>query len=351
MNENYQKKAKKLITNAKWFPVLIGVVVLIFIYCIPVFHPIYLEHNRLCPYDVLLEGFHAEVGNYYPSEEEIEIVKIPSLLYGRPVTEIMDQTWQYYSVGATVCLPDTIKVIGYRAFNKNKIVEEVYAKNVEIVDKWAFAEMENLHIAELGNHLESINHVAFYECKNLLHFDYPDSLKKIGYEAFRDSGVENIPENGDILLWEDAFYNTSWEKSNDETFVTLDYYNEDDNRVMPTLLRYNGKEKTVVIPEGVEVIGGAKILEEKCRYQVDEVFLPNTVTKLRGNIFKGQSHLTIYMPDSVEKIRGNYSGIGKIVTIAGSRAENYAKENNVPVESLSEEEFWSRYPESAKAEE
>ena len=347
MNKNHQKKT---IINSRWFPIMISAVILIFIYCIPVFRPIYLEHNRFCPYDVLLEGFHAEVGSYYPSEDGIETVKIPLLLYGRPVTEVMRESWKYFSEPKIVYLPDTVKVIGGGAFNENKNVEEVYAKNVEIVDNWAFAGMENLHIAELGNHLESINHKAFYECKNLLHFDFPDSLRQIERRAFRDSGIENIPENKNVLLWDGAFYNTPWEENSEETFVILDYYYEKDDKTKPTLLRYNGKEKTVVIPEGVEVIGGAKILEEKCRYQVNEVFLPDTVTILRGNIFEGQNHLTIYMPGSIEIIWGDYRCIGKIVTIAGSRAENYAKENNVPVESLSEEEFWFCYPESAKEE-
>ena len=347
MNENRQKKT---IINSRWFPIMISVVVLIFIYCIPVFHPIYLRHNRFCSYDVLLEGFHAEVGNYYPSEDGVEAVKIPSILYGRPVTEIMEESWKYFSVPKIIYLPDTIKVIGYNAFYKNNTVEEVYVKNVEIVDNLAFAEMENLHTVELGKYLDSINAAAFYKCKGLNYFDYPDSLKQIGSDAFSKSGIRNIPENKEVLLWNGAFYNTPWEENNDETFVILDYYYERDDETKTTLLGYNGKEKTVVIPEGVEVIGGAKILEEKCRYQVNEVFLPDTVTILRGNIFEGQNHLTIYMPGSIEIIWGDYRCIGKIVTIAGSRAENYAKENNVPVESLSEEEFWSRYPESAKAE-
>ena len=348
MNENRQKKT---IINSRWFPIMISAEILIFIYCIPVFRPIYLEHNRVCPYDVLLEGFHAEVGNYYPSEEGIEIVKISSILYGRPVTEIMEESWKYFSVPKIVYLPDTVKVIGYNAFYKNNTVEEVYAKNVEIVDNWAFVDMENLHTVELGNHLEFINYAAFNGCKSLTHIDYPDSLKQIECDAFGKSGIENIPENKDVLIWKDAFYDTPWEENNDETFVILDYYYERDDETKTTLLGYNGKEKIVVIPEGVEVIGGAKKMEDNCRYQVDEVFLPDTVTILWGNIFEGQEHLTIYMPDSITGIRSSYASIKQIVTIEGSYAEKFAKKCDIPVESLSEEEFWSRYPESAKAEE
>ena len=347
MNENRQKKT---IINSRWFPIMISVVVLIFIYCIPIFHPIYLQHNRFCPYDVLLEGFHAEVGNYYPSKDGIETVKIPSVLYGRPVTEVMYLTWQYYSVGTKVYLPDTVRVIGGGAFYNNKNVEEVYAKNVEIVDNWAFAEMENLHTIELGNHLKSINHKVFHGCKSLIRFEYPDSLQQIKRGAFQGSGIEEIPEKKDVLLWKGAFYDTSWEKNNEEAFVILDYYYEEDDQTKTTLIRYNGKEKTVVIPEGVEFIGCSYTKEGKCRYQIDEMFLPDTVTEVYGDIVSDQNHLTMYMPDSVEKIWEDYSGIKRIVTIEGSYAEKFAKKCNIPVESLSEEEFWSRYPESAKEE-
>ncbi len=351
MNENHREKLEKRKINKKWYVLIISVVVLIFVYCIPVFRPIYLQHNRFCPYDVLLEGFHAEVGNYYPSEDGVETVKIPSILYGRPVTEIMEESWKYFSEPKIVYLPDTVKVIGYNAFYKNNTVEEVYAKNVEIVDNWALADMENLHTVELGKCLEFINYAAFYKCKDLLHFDYPDSLRQIGSDTFSKSGIENIPENKDVLIWRDAFYDTPWEENSDETFVILDYYYERDDETKTTLLRYNGQEKVVVIPEGVEVIGFLFTNGDRCSYQVDEMFLPDTVTEVCGDMFRDQRHLTMYMPDSVETIWEDYSGIKQIVTIEGSYAEKFAKKFDIPVESLSEEEFWSRYPESVKEEE
>ena len=350
MNENHREKPEKRKINKKWYALIISVVVLIILYCIPIFRPIYLRHNLFCPYDVLLEGFHAEVGNYYPSKDGIETVKIPSVLYGRPVTEVMRESWKYFSGPKIIYLPDTLKVIGYNAFYKNNTVEEVYAKNVEIVDNWAFAEMENLHTIELGNYLKSINHKAFHGCKSLTHFEYPNSLRQIERGAFQSSGIEEIPDKKDVLLWKGAFYDTTWEKNNEETFVILDYYYEEDDRTKTTLIRYNGKEKTVVIPEGVESIGCSYTKGGRCRYTVEEMFLPDTVTEVWWNIIRNQEHLIIYMPDSVEKICSQYSGIKRIVTIEGSYAESYAKRNNIPVESLSEEEFWSRYPESAKAE-
>ncbi len=42
MNENHQEKPEKRKINKKWYALIISVVVLIILYCIPIFRPIYL---------------------------------------------------------------------------------------------------------------------------------------------------------------------------------------------------------------------------------------------------------------------------------------------------------------------
>ncbi len=333
--------------------VLVIIAILAAVYCIPVFHPVYLESNWFCKYDVLLEGFHAEVGEYHSSASE-STIKIPPLLYGRVVTEVREDSWENYTGNIKVVyLPDTVTLIGNGAFFENESIEEVYAEKVKIVGGHAFDYAEKLHTVELGDHLEMIAGGGFEECKNLKHFNYPDSITNIKFDAFRGSGIENIPENKEVRIWKDAFCNTPWEKNNREVFVTFDYYYYEYDKTMNTLLKYNGDEKTVIVPKGVEILGcECKYTEDEKKHTlVNEVFLPDTVTELRRNIFIGQEHLTMYIPDSVENIWNSNASIERIVTIKGSYAESFAKENDIPVESLSEEEFWSRYPESAKEEE
>ena len=333
--------------------VLVIIAILAVVYCIPVFHTIRLANNRICKYDVVLKGSHAIVGRCYPLENGAETVKIPSLLYGRPVTEVMEYSWKDYQGNAKIIyLPETLTRIGHGAFYGNMSIEEIYAPNVKSIVYSAFGSAEKLHTVNFGNRLETIGAGAFKGCKNLRHFEYPKSLRLIEREAFRDSGIENIPENNDVRICEGAFCNTPWEKNNREVFVTFDYYYYEYDKTMNTFLRYNGKENTVIIPAGVEILGcECKYTEgEKECTIVNEVFLPDTVTELRRNILIGQEHLTMYIPDSVENIWNSNASIERIVTIKGSYAESFAKENDIPVESLSEEEFWSRYPESAKEE-
>ena len=336
--------------------VLVIIAVLAIAYCIPIFHPVYLKSNWFCKYDVLLNGFHAEVGEYHSSASE-STIKIPTILYGRVVTDVKAYAWRNYEGNIKVIyLPDTITRIRYGAFLENESIEEIYAEKIKVVEGHAFNHAEKLHTVELGDYLEIVGGGGFKECKNLKHFNYPDSLTNIKFDAFRGSGVENIPENKEVRIWKDAFCDTPWENNNSEVFVTFDYYYYyyyyEYDKTMNTLLKYNGKEKTVVIPEGIEIVGCGWGHTEKAKLcaPVDEVFLPDTVTELRGNIFIGQEHLTMYIPDSVENIWNSNASIERIVTIKGSYAESFAKENDIPVESLSEEEFWSRYPESAKEE-
>ena len=333
--------------------VLVIIAVLAIAYCIPIFHPVYLKSNWFCKYDVLLNGFHAEVGEYHSSASE-STIKIPTILYGRVVTDVKAYAWRNYEGNIKVIyLPDTITRIRYGAFLENESIEEIYAEKIKVVEGHAFNHAEKLHTVELGDYLEIVGGGGFKECKNLKHFNYPDSLTNIKFDAFRGSGVENIPENKEVRIWKDAFCDTPWENNNREVFVTFDYYYYQYDKTMNTLLKYNGKEKTVVIPEGVEIVGcgWGHTEEAKLHTLVDEVFLPDTVTELRENIFIGQEHLTMYIPNSVEKIWSSNACIEQIVTIKGSYAESFAKEKQIPVESLSEEEFWSRYPESTKAEE
>ena len=332
--------------------VLVIIVVLAVVYCIPVFHPVYLESNWFCKYDVLLEGFHAEVGEYHSSASE-STIKIPPLLYGRVVTEVKAYAWRNYEGSIKVVyLPNTVTLIGHGAFFENGSIEEIYAKRVKWIDGHAFNYAEKLHTVELGDHLEIIGCSGFKGCKNLKHFNYPDSITNINFDAFRGSGIKNIPENKEVQISEGAFCNTPWEKNNREVFVTFDYYYYEYDKTMNTLLKYNGDEKTVIVPKGVEILGcECKYTEDEKKHTlVNEVFLPDTVTELRRNIFIGQEHLTMYIPDSVENIWNSNASIERIVTIKGSYAESFAKEKDIPVESLREEEFWSRYPKSATAE-
>ena len=120
-------------------------------------------------------------------------------------------------------LPDSLLYIGDRAFRGN----------------------ESLHTVILGGRTKSIGAYAFASCTNLEKIEIPSSVQHIGSYAFLYTAF------GNHLV-------------NDYTgFVTLGD---------GVLVAYNGKEKDIVVPEGITSITGAFF-----NTPVESVTLPSTL--------------------------------------------------------------------------
>lgn len=171
-------------------------------------------------------------------------------------------------------LPDSLLYIGDRAFRGN----------------------ESLHTVILGGRTKSIGAYAFASCTNLEKIEIPSSVQHIGSYAFLYTAF------GNHLV-------------NDYTgFVTLGD---------GVLVAYNGKEKDIVVPEGITSITGAFFntpvesvtLPSTLRIVGDYAFCQATALKnvyfskfsspdeIGDHAFEGCKALqTIALPDSVTKI-------------------------------------------------
>ena len=93
--------------------------------------------------------------------------------------------------------------------------------------------------------------------------------------------------------------------------------------------------RTVILPNSVEKIG--KNAFEYCR-SLEDIRIPDSVTKIDAGTFSGCEALkNIVIPNSVEKIFKSAFNECKSLTIKCSHdscAEQYAKENDIPVEYL-----------------
>ena len=108
---------------------------------------------------------------------------------------------------------ENVEKIGYGAFNKCKNLKEVVLPSVKEIENYAFYECENLKevvlpssVKEIGEdtfrhsglekinleNVEKIGDRAFYECEDLKEVVLPPSVKEIGRDAFADSGLEKI---------------------------------------------------------------------------------------------------------------------------------------------------------------
>ncbi len=133
-----------------------------------------------------------------------------------------------------------------------------------------------------------------YTSKNIKSITLPDSLEEIAYCAFEycyDLEKINIPKSVKYIGY-DAFLETKWLLKYPNDFVI-----EGDG----ILVRYNGNQQDVTIPDGVKQIGGGAFKN----LQITNVTIPNSVAKICKSAFWNCSLLTnISIPDSVTEIEG-----------------------------------------------
>lgn len=80
---------------------------------------------------------------------------------------------------------------GYNGSEEKVIVPET----VTSIGPAAFFYIKTLKSVVLPEGLVSIENGAFSGCENLTEINIPDSIKKIGLDAFRDSGIKSIELN------------------------------------------------------------------------------------------------------------------------------------------------------------
>lgn len=94
---------------------------------------------------------------------------------------------KYKGTESNVSIPDTVEVIGERAFENNLNVELVVVPNsVKRIEKYAFWGCENLDNVVLGKGLTEVGDYAFTNCKALNHMSVPSNIRSIGIQAFAD---------------------------------------------------------------------------------------------------------------------------------------------------------------------
>ena len=213
--------------------------------------------------------------------------------------------------------------------NYRDITEVVIENGVISIGKYSFEGCTNLTTVTIPNSITSIGYSAFSNCKNLSTVTIPDSVTSIGASAF--------------------------EKCSSLTAVTIP------NNVTSISLyafRYCSSLKSVIIPNSVTSIGDSAF--KNCS-RLTSVFIPDSVTSIGSSAFSGCTNLTsVTIPDSVTSIRSfafSYCSSLKSVTIpdsvtsigsfafldcskltiicnAGSTAEEYAKECNIPFKEI-----------------
>lgn len=179
------------------------------------------------------------------SEEENQ-VQIPAEYEGVPVTAIGESAFEGREEIRTVKLPDTITVIGKRAFSGCTALTDV----------------------SLPESLTELGELCFENCKALKRVTIPAGVKKIGLSAFRGSNLEQ----GVVM-------------AQSMPGLEIGYMAFADTKL-----------KSIVLPQGVEVIQGFTDCKELMAVQIQE-----GVKKIGARAFKNCSSLSlIELPDYIE---------------------------------------------------
>ena len=244
------------------------------------------------------------------------------------MTEIGFKCFEEYQGIKTLELNKNIEVIGVKAFEEcENLVEVTGGINVRKVDSCAFYKCGNLKKVDLGEQLEEIDVLAFADCSSLKKMESQNNLVNIGELAFCDSALENFMFNRNVEIGSRAFDDTEWIANQPEEFVIYGDGN---------LIGYNGNDEIVNIPEKIKTVNGGCFDGTTAQ----EIYLPNTVTTVREYVFIDCNDVRVYIPDSVVHMgdeEQRYPVVDDdatiiIITTAGSYAEQYAIENEIPYE-------------------
>ena len=201
----------------------------------------------------------------------------------------------------------------------------IYASRVKEAQKSVRKAVREIHIQE---GITSIGKGAFNGCEQLRVAEIPDSIKQIGFRSFggcKKLAQIHIPA-GITEISDDTFSRTALETVVIPKGVT---------RIGNAAFLWNGKLRSIEIPEGVLSIGSQAFAG--CD-SLTEVLIPDGVTEIGHGAFECCKQLRkVRIPASVKIIKEYY---GRnifyscdnltVCAPAGSYAERYAKENNIP---------------------
>lgn len=195
---------------------------------------------------------------------------------------------KYKGTRKKVTIPNGIQVIGEHAFERNKtITEVVIPSGVVNISKSAFDECTNLKKVTIPNGVTSIGSYAFRMCRNLKTVKIPSSVRVMYPGAFSECNkLEKVVYSGKGMEMPFVYHSydcgdvygfyqfADCEKLKDKNGFVI---------VNNILFGYYGKEKNVIIPQGVTAIDASVFAKNKT---VETVILPASMKYIGNRAFE-----------------------------------------------------------------
>ena len=163
---------------------------------LPVFAVVYTE-KTVGDFTVHEYSTYVEIAKF--NNKEITSVTIPSEIDGLPVISIKGGANAYTSDAPfgqsqieSISLPDCLISIGQYAFSRSSLKSIEIPDSVKNIGSNAFSECVKLEAAKLSKQMQEIPARSFSGCTALKEVTLPDSLTKIGYDAFRGAALESL---------------------------------------------------------------------------------------------------------------------------------------------------------------
>ena len=158
---------------------------------------------------------------------------------------------------------DNITKIGANAFNMCALTTIKLPAELKTIDAQAFRSCDHLATVDYGTKVETIGDGAFWHTVALKKFFFKGSVKTLGADAFRESGLTCVHLKGDMTIGKDAFMDC---KS----------------------LKYVEFPATSLTTQPLTYV--AESMFEGCT-SLPFITLPSTVTEIKANAFNGCSNL------------------------------------------------------------
>lgn len=295
-----------------------------------------------------------------------ECENLTSVTFCNSIEDISAEAFAYCYNLSDVILPENIREIGADCFTETAIASITIPESVSLIWNNAFGACGNLlsiDVAESNQNYSSADGVlynkaqtkliccpsgkssvdisdtvlqiesqAFYFADKIEEIILPESVSRIGDEAFFGASIKQIaiPKNVSSI-GNYAFYACSSLTDIEVETENIFYSSEDGvlyDKQKTKLICCPSQKEDIVIPETVHEIGAASF---GCCDRLTMLVLPNHVTSIGEEAFAWAENLSyLYVPDSVTEIgRAALSSVLRVDCNAQSFAEQYAIENEL----------------------
>jgi len=268
-------------------------------------YSVFIEQNES---GVTLTGIIEDFCSFNFSGKPVEY-RIPEKLNGNTVTEIdlSDVEWDRE---LKIYLPKTITRIHDRCFTGISRAYVLLNNGVEIIGDHVF-DQGYFVCKEFPDTLKEIGARSFQNW-NAASLIIPDSLERIGEEAFFYSSIQEIrPEGNQSKLREVGA--SAFEYSSSLRYVSL----PDSVEIIGERAFATGPMWPMKMPKSLQYIGRKAFAGQYVYSTQDDLILPDGIVEIGDGAFSGYTSLnSVSMPDTVKRIgKGAFAGCSNLIEV------------------------------------